>query len=120
MKIAITSQGPDLKSAVDPRFGRAPWFIVADTETGEFEAVNNQENVNALQGAGVQAADLVSRHGVQYLLTGHCGPNAFRTLTAAGVNVIVGVEGTVAEAIERFKRGELAPAERPNVEGRWV
>ena len=120
MKIAITSQGKDLQSQVDPRFGRASWFIVADTETGQFEAHDNTQNVEAVQGAGIQAAQNIARHGVACLLTGHCGPNAFRTLSAAGIQVIVGVQGTVAETIERFKRGELVPADRPDVEGHWA
>jgi len=120
MKIAITSQGKDLQSQVDPRFGRAPWLIVADTETGRFEAHDNAQNAQAMQGAGIQAAQNVARLGVGCVLTGHCGPNAFRTLSAAGIQVIVGVQGTVAEAIERFKRGELEAAERPNVEGHWA
>ncbi|KPL11856.1 dinitrogenase iron-molybdenum cofactor biosynthesis protein [candidate division BRC1 bacterium SM23_51] len=120
MKIAITAQGKDIQNQVDPRFGRAPWFIIADTDTGQFEAVDNAQNVNALQGAGIQAAQNVARHGVACVLTGHCGPNAFRALLAAGIQVIVGIEGTVAEAIERFQRGELRPADRPNVEGRWA
>ena len=120
MKIAITSQGPGPNSAVDPRFGRAPWFVICDTETGEFEPRENAQNVNALRGAGIQAAEKIARHGVAFLLTGHCGPNAFRTLSAAGIKVIVGVKGTVAEAVERFKRGELSPVDRPDVEGHWV
>ena len=120
MKIAITSQGNDLQSQVDPRFGRARWFIIFDTETGQFDVHDNEQNVNAVQGAGIQASQNLSQYGASFLLTGHCGPNAFRTLSAAGIKVIVGVEGTVAEAIERFKRGELTAADRPNVEGRWA
>ena len=119
MKVAVTSQGRDLDSLVDPRFGRTRWFIVVDTETGRFDVVDNEQNVNAVQGAGIQAARQVSQHGASVLLTGHCGPNAFRTLQAAGINVVVGVDGTVAGAIERFKRGELSPADRPDVDGHW-
>jgi predicted Fe-Mo cluster-binding NifX family protein len=119
MKIAVTSQGKDLGSAVDPRFGRARWFIIYDAETDGFEAVDNEQNVNAMQGAGIQAGRQLVDHGAKVLLTGHCGPNAFRTLQAAGIQVVVGVEGTVSEAIERFKRQELTTADRPDVEGHW-
>ena len=120
MKIAITSRGRGLDSAVDPRFGRAPWLVICDTDTGQFESHDNEQNVHALRGAGIQAAENVARHGVAFVLTGHCGPNAFRALSAAGIKVIVGVEGTIAEVVERFKRGELSPADRPDVEGHWV
>ena len=119
MKIALTASGETLESPVDPRFGRAPKFIIYDTESGEFEAVDNSQNMNAASGAGIQAAQNVSELGPEVLLTGHCGPNAFRTLSVAGIKVIVGAEGTVAEAIEQFKAGTLKPAETPDVEGHW-
>ena len=120
MKIAITSQGDTLESPVDPRFGRAPWFIIVDTESGEFEAVNNEQNLNAPQGAGIQAALHVSHAGAQALVTGHCGPNAHRTLSTAGIKVYTGAEGTVAEAVEAFKAGKFQSTSSPDVEGHWV
>jgi predicted Fe-Mo cluster-binding NifX family protein len=120
MKIAITAQGQDLQSLVDPRFGRAQWFIIANLETGRFETVSNEQNLNAVQGAGIQAAENVARHGPSYLVTGHCGPKAFRALSEAGIRVIVGAEGTVGEVLERFKRGELKPTEGPDVTGHWA
>jgi predicted Fe-Mo cluster-binding NifX family protein len=120
MKIAITAQGQDLQSAVDPRFGRAKWFLVVDTETGDCEAVDNKQNVNAAQGAGIQAAKIVASKQVEALITGHCGPNAFHTLNAAGIKIIVGAEGTVSEALEKYKNGELKPVEGPDVAGHWV
>ena len=120
MKLAITSQSSKPESPVDPRFGRAKWFMLYDTDTGRFEPLDNVQNLNAMQGAGIQAAETISRYGVEYLLTGHCGPNAFRTLKAAGIRVIVGVEGTVKEVVEKFKKGELKAVEKPDVSGHWV
>lgn len=116
MRIAITASQPNLESPVDPRFGRCPYFIVADTETGEWEAVDNAQNVNAAQGAGVQAAQTVADRGAEAVVTGHCGPKAWRGLSAAGMQVYVNVEGTVAEAIERLKQGRLEAASGPDVE----
>lgn len=120
MKVAVSASGPSLTAALDPRFGRAAYFIIVDTESGEYRAVANEQNLQAAQGAGIQAAALVSRLGAQYLITGNCGPKAFRTLAAAGVKVIVGAEGTVAEVMEQFKAGKLEPSLGPNVEGHWV
>lgn len=120
MKVAISAGGAVLSSAVDPRFARAPWFIIADTDTDEWKAVDNTQNVQAAQGAGIQAAQCVVREGAQIVLTGHCGPNAFHALGAAHVKVIVGVEGTVGEALERLKKGELKPSDAPDVQGHWV
>lgn len=119
MKIAVTSKGETLESSVDPRFGRAAKFILFDTETGRFESVDNDQNLNVPQGAGIQAAEMVSRLGAQYLITGHCGPKAFRTLQAVGIRIFTGAQGTVAEAIEQFKAGRLTPAESEDVEGHW-
>ena len=119
MKIAVTSLGPDMTSDVDPRFGRARWFVIVDTETGESEAIDNESGVGASSGAGVQAAARVAGLGVEYVLTGHCGPNAFRTLTEAGVEVITSVKGTVKDAVGKLKSGELSPADAADVNGHW-
>lgn len=119
MKIAISSSGTTLDAPVDPRFGRAAKFILIDTATGAFEVHDNAQNLNAAQGAGIQSAQNVSQLGAEAVITGHCGPKAFRTLQAAGIKVAVGAKGTVAEAVEAFKKGELKPAESADVEGHW-
>jgi len=120
VKIAVTACGKEMESAVDSRFGRAQWFLIVDIESGEFEAVDNSQSLDMPQGAGVQAAQLVARFGVEALLTGHCGPKAFRTLSAAEVKVYTGAEGTVREAVEKFKAGELAVSTQPDVEAHWA
>jgi predicted Fe-Mo cluster-binding NifX family protein len=119
MKLAVTSQGTGLDSPVDPRFGRAKYFIVVDTDSGESSAHDNTQNLNATQGAGIQAGQSVARLGVEAVLTGHVGPKAFTTLTAANVAVYTGISGTVKEAIEEFKQGLLAQAAQADVEGHW-
>ena len=120
MKIAISASGPELSSPVDVRFGRAPWFIIADTDSGEWRAVENKQNMQAAQGAGIQSAECVAREGVEAVLTGHCGPRAYHTLKVADIELVVGVQGIVSEAIERFKKGELESARSADVEGHWV
>jgi predicted Fe-Mo cluster-binding NifX family protein len=119
MRIAVTAEGSELTSPVDPHFGRAKQFLIVDTDTNEVEVVDNAQNLNAAQGAGIQAARTVSQLGVEAVLTGNCGPNAFRTLAAAGVKIYIGITGSVAEAVEQFKAGQLALAEDANVQGRW-
>lgn len=119
MKIAITAKGEGLDAQVDERFGRAQGFAIVETETGTCEYVDNRQNVEAVQGAGTQAAQTVVGQGVETLLTGHCGPNAFRALQAAGIKIIVGVTGTVGEVGDRFKAGELKEADAADVGGHW-
>ena len=119
MKIAITSTGPDLDSEVDPRFGRASYILILDSETLAFETLDNSENVNALKGAGIQAASMVSKRGVEVLLTGSCGPNAFKALRAGKVNVANNASGTIREAVKAYLDGKLALADDANVEGHW-
>lgn len=114
MKIAITAAGPNLDAAVDPRFGRAPYFLIVDPETMACEAMAN-ENADAGGGAGIQTAKWIADLGAGAVLTGNCGPNAHRTLTAAGVQVYCGVEGVARAAVERFKKGEFQAAAAPNV-----
>lgn len=120
MKIAVTSMGQDLNSKVDARFGRAKWFIVADTETNQHQAISNEQNLNTGQGAGIQTAENISKHGVEAVITGNCGPKAFRTLGAAGIQVYSDAEDTVAAALEKLKSGKLEPADGANVEGHWA
>ena len=119
MRIAVSASGPDLEAQVDPRFGRAPFFLMVDPDTMEFEVAPNQINLQAAQGAGVQAAALVARYKPKAVLTGHCGPKAFHTLEAAGISVIVGVAGSVRQAVESFQAGKFTSASGPNVASHW-
>jgi predicted Fe-Mo cluster-binding NifX family protein len=119
MKLAITATGPDLSADVDPRFGRAAYILVVDSETLEVDVIDNAANKDAFKGAGIQAAAAVSEKGADVLLTGFCGPNAYKTLDAAGVKVANDVSGTVQSAVERFKAGEYTFSSAPNTEGHW-
>ena len=105
---------------MDRRFGRAVAFVVYDQDTEAYTVVDNNQNVQAAQGAGIQAAQKVVNSGAQALVTGHCGPKAFRVLSAANVTVYNCQAETVAEAIEQVQSGQLSPAQAPDVEGHWI
>lgn len=120
MKIAFTTAGENLEAPFDSHFGRAPKFLIYDIETKAFEVIDNRQNFNAAQGAGIQAAQTIVRAGVNCLVTGHCGPKAFHVLSAAGVKVYNIEAATVAEALKSFNSGNLKPAASPNVEGHWA
>ena len=120
MRIAVPSQGEDLTADVDMRFGRATQFLIVDTETMAFEIVLNSQNLDLPQGAGIQTAQNVIAYKPEVVLAGNCGPKAFRVLKAAGVEVVVGVEGNIREAITSYLDGEYQPAEEANVEGHWA
>jgi predicted Fe-Mo cluster-binding NifX family protein len=119
MKVAVTSQGSDLAAAVDPRFGRAKSFIAVDTESGEFSVCDNAQNLNAAQGAGIQAAANVIDLDVDAVVTGNVGPKAFAALKEGNVPIFIGAGGTVADAVQQLKDGKLQEADDPNVEGHW-
>jgi len=119
MKIAITSKGNDIDASVDPRFGRAAYILIVDPDTLEFEALDNSTNVNAFKGAGIQAAAMIADRGAEVLLTGFCGPNAFKTLEAARVKVANDVNGTVRQVVAAFKEGKYDYSEAANVDGHW-
>ena len=114
MKIAITSSGPELTSQVDPRFGRCAYFIFVDTDSDKFEAIENS-GAQGMGGVGIQAGQMMIDKGIKAVLTGNCGPNAFQTLKAAGVEVITGVSGTVQEIVDKFKAGGFQSVSGPNV-----
>ena len=114
MKICVTAEGKDLSASIDPRFGRCKYFIFVDTESLSFEAVDNP-SLSSTGGAGIQSGQLMIARGVKAVLTGNVGPNAHQVLSAAGIEVLTGVSGTVKEAVESYKLGKYKPAKSPSV-----
>ncbi len=114
MKIALTSTGTDLDSEIDPRFGRCAYFLIVNPDDMSFEAIEN-ESMSLGGGAGIQSGQFIASTGATVVITGNVGPNASRTLSAAGLDVIVGVSGSIREAIDRYKKGELSPTGQANV-----
>ncbi|MEN8254907.1 MAG: NifB/NifX family molybdenum-iron cluster-binding protein [Verrucomicrobiota bacterium] len=120
MKIAFTTGSDSLAGPLDSRFGRAPRFLVYDDETGRLNVIENRQNLNAAQGAGIQSAMQLAKQKVDCVVTGHCGPKAFQVLDAVGIKIYNCTAGTIAEAHEQLKNGELAAAESANAEAHWV
>lgn len=119
MKVAISAKGAELGSETDPRFGRAAYILIVDTETRAVESIDNSANANAFKGAGIQAATMVANKGVEVLMTGHCGPNAFKTVNAVGIKVVNDISGTVEQSLEKLLAGDVVYAESANVDGHW-
>ncbi len=107
MLIAITSCGENLDSQLDPRFGRAQKFIIYDLQQEAFHAVDNSINLNLAQGAGIQAAKTVIDNGAQVLISGHCGPKAFKVLNDSKIKVLHSEEIAVKDVISAYKSGKL-------------
>ena len=120
MKIAVTTSGNDLNAPLDNRFGRAPKFLIYDLEANTFEIVDNEQNLNASQGAGIQSAQNIARLGAKALITGHCGPKAFVVLKAADIKIHNTSAVTVTEALDQYRSGKLAEATYADVDGHWV
>jgi len=109
MKICVTAVADRLDAQVDPRFGRSQYFVIVDPATMAFEAVPNAA-LNAPGGAGIQAAQAMVNEGVDVVISGNMGPNAFQVLSTAGVKIATGAYGTVKDAIELYQTGKLAEA----------
>jgi len=120
MKVVVTAEAATWDACVDPRFGRAPVFVLVDTDTRELSGIDNSRGVAAGQGAVVQAVAVVCRTCATAVLTGHCGPKAFAALAAGGVRVFTGAAGTVAQAVESFAAGRLVEAQAADVGGHWA
>lgn len=120
MKIAVSSTGGNIDCKVDMRFGRTLGFIIYNIDDDTYEFIDNVQNLNAAQGAGIQAAQNVANKDVKAVITGHCGPKAFAVLSAAGIKVYTGAESTIKEAIEKFKKGKIQEATSADVDGHWV
>mgnify|MGYP001552204965 CR=1 FL=1 len=119
MKVAVTAKSPELDSEVDPRFGRAAYIMVVESEDMSFEVIDNEKNKKAFQGAGIQAASSVSEKGAEVLLTGYCGPKAFQVVDAAGIKVVNDVTGVVKEAVENLVAGKYTFSTEANVDAHW-
>jgi len=118
MRIAITATGPTLDAEVDPRFGRCQYFIIVDPETLEFEALENSSAI-AAGGAGISAGQTIAGKGVEAVLTGNFGPNAYQVLSAAGLQLISGVSGKVRDAVQAYKSGQFEATSQPNVDAHF-
>ena len=118
LKMCVSASSGSLDAMVDSRFGRCPYFVVVDSETMEFEAVVNDSS-SAAHGAGIQAAQTVVNLGAKVVLTGNVGPNAFNVLSATGTKVVTGASGSVKDAVEKYKKGELKEASNPTVGGHF-
>ena len=106
MKIAVSAAGTAAESALDPRFGRAAAFVIAETETDIMEALDNSAAASS-GGAGIAAAQFVAENGAKAVITGNVGPNAMRVLKAAEIEIYKGAAASVRENIELFRQGKL-------------
>jgi len=120
VKIAFTTSGTDINAPLDSRFGRAAKFLVYDLDSENFEVVDNQKNVNASHGAGIQSGETIPRLGVEVIVTGHNGPNAFRVLSAAGIKIYSTDAKTVTETLAQYRAGKLNAAHAADVGGHWA
>lgn len=119
MEVAVCAQGRDPGSLLDPRFGRAAQFVVWDDTAGAWSVLDNKQNLEAAQGAGIQSAATVVNAGCSALVCSHCGPKAFAVLAKAGVEVYKADAGTVADVVQALKKGGLARMATADVEGHW-
>ncbi len=119
MKIAFSTSGQDLNAPLDARFGRAPKFVIYDLDTDTFTVIDNRKTMDTAQGAGIQSAETVARSGVKAVVTGNCGPKAFRVLSAAGILIFNTAAATVRDALDLYRAGRLKEADSANVEGHW-
>lgn len=109
MKVCVTAKAEGLTAQVDPTFGRAAYFVFADTETLESDspAVESVANDPGAHGAGVQASQMVAEKGAKVVITGSVGPNAYQGLSAAGIEMYTGATGSVKQALADFQAGKL-------------
>lgn len=117
MKIAFTTSGDNLEAALNPTFGRTPKFLIYDLETNDFTTIDNNQNLNAPQGAGIQSAQTIANSGAQCLISGHCGPKAFRVLSVAGVKIYYCDAPSIGAALALYRDGKLTEALSADVEG---
>lgn len=112
MKVAISAENNQLESLLDLKFGRAKGFIIYDIDNDEFDFIDNEKNFNAIQGAGIQAAQMIVDNDVDAIITGYCGPKAYAVLEVAEIKIFVGEKDTIINNIKKFKNNELKEQEK--------
>lgn len=117
MKVAISSNGKNLESTIDERFGRCRYFIILETDDMSFDVVDNT-NADLTSSAGIQAASFVASTAAETVITGNCGPKAMQVFAATNMNIILGQYGVIKDVVEKFKSGQLSPSTRGNVPGK--
>ncbi len=121
MKIAFTTNGKGWDAKVDTRFGRANGFFIFDEDSDKEEYISNEQNMNAMGGAGVQSAQSIINLKADALVTGNMGPRAFQILNSAGIKIYLAEENlTVKQAYEAFRNNELKELANPNVSSHWT
>ncbi len=116
MNLAVCAQGEGLEAQVDQRFGRCPYFVIVNSETGELLKSVPNSGAAAAGGAGPQSARQLSQEEVEAVAVGHVGPNAAAALKAAGISVYGGVAGTVGETWQQYRDGKLSAIDEPTVD----
>ena len=121
MKIAISATTRNIESPIDPRFGRAQYFAIYDSDSKSYFFTDNTQNMNAAQGAGIQTAQNILNSKADCVITGHCGPKAYRVLNGANVKIYLCEDGcSVRDAVSKMLAGELKLSDGADVEGHWM
>ena len=107
MKIAISATGQNKESLLDRRFGRCDYFLIYDTEAGEYKAIGNN-GVSSGGGAGIAAASQVIEENVSVIITGNLGPNAFELIEKAGIKAYSCEALPVFRTVEMFQKNGLS------------
>ncbi len=109
-KIVVTSQPPGgLDSLVDPRFGRCNSFTLVSVTGNDIkeEKIIPNGAMNAMGGAGIQAAQTVANLGANAIITGNLGPNAFNALQQTGLQIAISTPIKVRDAVQNYIDGKL-------------
>jgi predicted Fe-Mo cluster-binding NifX family protein len=106
MIIAVSATGESKESQLDKRFGRCEYFLLYNTETKEYKAINNN-GLSAGGGAGIAAASQVIDENVSVIITGNLGPNAFELLEKAGIKSYSCEILPVFRAVDLYQKNQL-------------
>jgi len=114
MKIAFPSAGNELSAMVDGRFGRAVHYVIVDSDSGKIISVIANTAVNASGGAGIEASQLLINEGINIVVAMNVGPNAFKTLQGAKIQLFMAINGSIQENFTKYKANELNPVSAPS------
>ena len=113
MKIAISGNSGDPDAEFSARFGRCRCFLIADPATEGWQEVDNPA-IDAQGGAGTQVVQLLANMGVEAVVSGRYGPNAFEALEAAGIKAYLATSGSPRKLLADCQEGRLSTTSGPS------
>jgi predicted Fe-Mo cluster-binding NifX family protein/Zn finger protein HypA/HybF involved in hydrogenase expression len=114
-RVAVAALGTDLKSGIAPLYGTAPYFFLFDTETKQYQVVNNP-SITSTRSYGSITTQFLQSQNMGAVIAGNYGSRANTALFALNI-IPYTYQGTVTDGVEAYRAGKLTPISNTSLPG---